>query len=598
MSNDKVSGKAFDFGLLGRVFGLVRQYRFVVVMCIIFTILGSAIAISTPLIVGKVFNEYIGKVANPHDSVYIANVEHGLFLAGLLYFGLLLCQTLFMYFQTYYNGWLGQQAIQHLRIRIFGHILGFRLRVYDTTPVGTLITRSISDVEAVADVFGEGSISIIGDTMQILFILSVMFYKSWQISLYCLSVFPILLVAAYIFKEKVKISFQDVRTQVAKLSAFIQEHITGMQIVQVFNRQKRELERFEKINALHRDANIRGVMYYSVFFPVIEVLQAIAVAFIIWGGSHLVLRGHTDPGTMVLFILLINVLFRPVRMIADKFNTLQMGMVAAGRIFTMLDTVDATPDTGTVVKPDMQGQVAFNNVWFAYNDENWILKDISFEVKPGEMLAIVGHTGSGKTSVTSLINRLYEKQKGDIWIDGTPVEDYELSNLRSQIAVVLQDVFLFSDTIANNIRLFNPNITIEQMEEAARMAGADRFINKLPGGFEYQVQERGATLSTGQRQLISFIRAILQNPAILILDEATSSIDHETEDMIQNATEVLLKGRTSIVIAHRLATIQKADRILVMEKGRIVESGTHSDLINQGGLYRKLYELQFTELVI
>jgi len=587
MSDDKITGKAFDFSLLRRIFGLVSGYKFVVFIAVLFTVLGSVIATSIPQVVKSSFNTYILHL----DGA-------GLLRLCILYFAMLILQTVFSYLQTYYNGWLGQQAIHKLRVRVFNHILNFKLSHYDRTPVGTLITRSISDVEAVADVFGEGLISILGDSLQIIFILAWMFHESWLLSLYSLAVFPFLLIAAYIFKEKVKGSFQDVRTQVARLNAFLQEHITGMQIVQVFNRQAIENERFEKINTLHKEANIRSVLYYSVFFPVIEVLQAISIGLIIWGGAKAVLIHITDPGTLIQFIMLINILFRPIRMIADKFNTLQMGMVAAGRIFKVLDTEDSTIDSGTIDNKQIEGKVSFKNVWFAYNDENWILKDISFEVKPGEMLAIVGHTGAGKTSITNLVNRVYEKQKGDILVDGISVDDYKLNSLRSQIAVVLQDVFLFSDTIANNIRLFNPGISIEQMHEAARLVGADRFINKLPGGFEYEVQERGATLSTGQRQLISFIRAILQNPRILILDEATSSIDHETEEMIKNATEVLLKGRTSIVIAHRLATIQQADRILVMEKGRIVESGRHEELINNGGLYRKLYELQFTELVI
>jgi ATP-binding cassette, subfamily B, multidrug efflux pump len=597
MSDNKITGKAFDFTLLKRIFSLVSKYKYVVVFNIILTVLGAALMVAMQFAVQYLYDNFVVKEFNKTGTINLQVVEHGILIAGAGYLSLLVLQTLFSYFQTYYNGWLGQQAIYQLRNRVFAHILGFRLRLYDKTPVGTLITRSINDVESIADIFGEGSISIIGDSMQILFILAAMFYTSWQLSLYSLSVFPLLLIAAYIFKEKVRISFQDVRTQVARLNAFIQEHITGMQIVQVFNRQKVEMDRFLKINAAHRDANIRGIMYYAVFFPVIELLNAIAVALIIWGGAREVMHMHATTGTLVLFILLINILFRPIRMIADKFNTLQMGMVAAGRIFAVLDTEDATADTGTIDKT-IDGEVEFKHVWFAYNDEDWILKDISFEAKPGEMLAIVGHTGAGKTSITSLVNRVYDKQKGDICIDGIPVEDYRLDSLRGQVAVVLQDVFLFSDTIANNIRLFNPAITTEQMEEAARLVGADRFINKLPGGFEYQVQERGATLSTGQRQLISFIRAVLQKPRILILDEATSSIDHETEEMIQHATEVLLKDRTSIVIAHRLATIQKADKILVMEKGRIVESGTHEELISREGLYRNLYELQFTELVI
>jgi ATP-binding cassette subfamily B protein len=374
-----------------------------------------------------------------------------------------------------------------------------------------------------------------------------------------------------------------------------------MQIVQVFSRQEEELVRFKDINAEHRNANIRSINAYSIFFPVIEVFSAVAVALIVWWAAKEIIGGEAFNEKFkdaIFFITCINLLFRPVRQIADRFNTLQMGMVAAGRIFNVLDAVDEIPDKGEIKDKEIEGRVEFKNVWFAYEGENWILKDISFTVEPGQTLAIVGHTGAGKTSITNLVNRLYPYQKGEICIDGKRVEDYKLGWLRKQIAVVLQDVFLFSDSIASNIRLYNDDISREEMIEASRMVGADRFIEKLPNGYDYEVQERGATLSTGQRQLISFIRAIIQDPKILILDEATSSIDHETEELIQHATSVLLKGRTSIVIAHRLATIQNADKILVMDKGHIVEEGTHQELLARGGLYRKLYELQFAELVI
>jgi ATP-binding cassette, subfamily B, multidrug efflux pump len=381
------------------------------------------------------------------------------------------------------------------------------------------------------------------------------------------------------------------------MNAFLQEHITGMQIVQIFNREKEEGLKFEQINREHKEANIRSVFYYSVFFPVIEVLSAISIAMLVWYGAGRILQDELTFGSLVAFILYLNLLFRPIRQLADKFNTLQMGVVSSERIFRVMDMEDFIPDEGKEEK-EIKGDVDFKNVWFAYEEENWVLKDVSFEVKQGESLAIVGHTGAGKSSIINLINRMYIKNKGDICIDDINIEDYKLEYLRKNIAVVLQDVFLFSDTIENNIKLYNEDITREQIIEAAKLVGAHKFIERLPGGYDYQVQERGGTLSTGQRQLISFIRAIIQNPKILILDEATSSIDQETEEMIQHATEVLLKGRTSIIIAHRLATIQNASQIVVMEKGRIKERGKHQELLQQGGLYRKLYELQFTELAI
>lgn len=588
--DSKPGGKAFDSTLLRRVFAIISDKKKTIVLAVILTFLMSAIGVLVPTLIGKTIQLAILK----KDLPFLITMAE-------IIVGTLMVQTLLMYFQTFLTNYLGQEAIRRLRTRVFDHIIKFRISVFDRTPVGTMITRAISDVETVADVFAQGFISISGDILQIIFILVTMFVMDWQLTLISLAVFPLLLVAAYIFKEAVKVSFQEVRTQVARLNAFIQEHITGMQIVQVFSREKEELERFREINAEHRNANIRSINAYSIFFPVIEVFSAVAVALIVWWVSREVLNtGDFDTKfkNAIVFLTFINLLFRPVRQIADKFNTLQMGMVAAGRIFNVLDMVDEIPDKGDKRDIDIEGRVEFRNVWFAYEGENWILKDISFTVEPGQTLAIVGHTGAGKTSVTNLVNRLYPYQKGAICIDNTRIEDYKLGWLRKQIAVVLQDVFLFSDTIANNIRLYNDDISREEMEEAARMVGADRFIDKLPGGYDYEVQERGATLSTGQRQLISFIRAIIQDPKILILDEATSSIDHETEELIQHATQVLLKGRTSIVIAHRLATIQNADKILVMDKGKIAEEGTHHELLAKGGLYRKLYELQFAELVI
>jgi ATP-binding cassette subfamily B protein len=572
------------------VFAIISDKKLMIALAIILTFMMSAAGVVTPLLVRHTIN----------DSILHKNMASLIQMAEIIVV-VLMVQTILMYYQTFLTNSLGQEAIRRLRTRVFDHVTKFRITVFDRTPVGTMITRTISDVETVADVFAQGFISIAGDLLQIIFILAAMFYLDWQLTLVSIAVFPFLLVAAYIFKEAVKKSFQEVRTQVARLNAFINEHITGMQIVQVFSRQEEEMSRFKDINAEHRNANIRSINAYSIFFPVIEVFSAIAIALIVWWAAREVIAGADFTlkfGDAIFFISCINLLFRPVRQIADRFNTLQMGMVAAGRIFNVLDSVDEIPDKGEIKDREIEGRVEFRNVWFAYEGENWILKNVSFTVEPGQTLAIVGHTGAGKTSVTNLVNRLYPYQKGEICIDGKRVEDYKLGWLRKQIAVVLQDVFLFSDTIANNIRLYNDTISREEMIEAARMVAADRFIEKLPNGYDYEVQERGATLSTGQRQLISFIRAIIQDPKILILDEATSSIDHETEELIQHATSVLLKGRTSIVIAHRLATIQNADKILVMDKGIIAEEGTHQELLAKGGLYRKLYELQFAELVI
>ncbi|MGZ5281098.1 MAG: ABC transporter ATP-binding protein [Bacteroidia bacterium] len=587
----KVTGRAFDSTLLRRVLGLISEYKGIFYMSVLLTIAMAVIGPMIPLTMQQTIDKNI-----------MNGDEQGLLNKTMIIVALLFGQTIVMYFQTYYTNWLGQQAIANLRKRIFDHILHFRLKVYDRTPVGTMITRTVSDVETVADVFAQGLINIAGDLLQIIVILAIMFSTDWQLSLISLAVFPFLLLAAYIFKERVKVSFQEVRTQIGRLNAFLQEHITGMQIVQVFNREEKEEQKFHKINAEHRDANIRGIWAYSVFFPVIEVLSAAAVALIVWWGAKGLITADLTFGVIMAFILYINLLFRPIRQVADKFNTLQMGMVAADRIFKVLDMEDYIPNKGSQSPQKLPGKVSFKNVWFSYDDENpeenWILKDVLFTVEPGKMLAIVGHTGAGKSSITNLINRLYTYQQGTVCIDDVPIEDYQLSWLRKQIAVVLQDVFLFSDTISNNIKLYNETISREQMTEAAKLVGAHKFIEKLPGGYDYEVQERGATLSTGQRQLISFIRAIIQDPKILILDEATSSIDHETEEMIQHATEVLLKDRTSIVIAHRLATIQNADQIIVLDKGQIAERGTHQELLAQNGLYKKLYELQFTELVM
>ncbi len=532
----------------------------------------------------------------------------------LLMVGLLLFQSVLHYFHTYITNWLGQAVIKDLRVKLFRHIAKLRLKYFDKTPIGALVTRTVSDLETIADVFSEGLISIIGDLLQLIVFVAVMFYIDWRLALISLSTIPILLIATRFFQQGIKSAFRDVRTQVAALNTFVQEHITGMNIVQVFNREEAEMKSFVSINKEHMKAHIRSVWYYSIFFPVVELLTAISIGLVVWWGSHGVISDDVSLGNVIAFIMFINMLFRPIRELADKFNTLQMGMVSGERVFRVLDTMEFIPDEGTKELAELKGELEFKNVWFSYKDipeseagkngkeniqetkskDDWILKDLSLKVEAGKTLALVGATGAGKSSVVNLIGRMYEFQKGQILLDGEDVRSIKLSSLRKNIGIVLQDVFLFSDTIANNISLNDPSISREQIISAAESVGAHRFIERLPGKYDFNVMERGAMLSTGQRQLISFIRAYVYNPTILILDEATSSIDHESEELIQEATMKLTKNRTSIIVAHRLATIQRADKILVMDKGKAIEEGNHQELLKKGGLYKQLYEIQFS----
>lgn len=584
MSDTKT--KSADIGILRKVYGLITPYRHLFIIAITITFINSFVGPAIPY-----------AIRHTIDNEILRFNTNGLYLMAMLIFGLMLLQAVLTYFETFMTNDLGQNAIKMLREKVYDHILNFKSKVFDKTPIGTLITRTITDVERVADIFSQGLINIVGDLLQLVIIIGVMFYTDWQLSLVVLSIFPLLLISSYVFKEKVKHSFQDVRTQVARLNAFLQEHITGMQIIQIFNKEKQELKKFNAINQKHRDANIRAVLYYSVFFPVIEILSSIAIALLVWYGTKGILSQELTFGTLVLFILYINMMFRPIRQITNNFNTLQMGMVASERIFKVLDIDDSIPNKGKVDR-EIEGSIEFRNVNFEYEQNEPILKNIDFKVAQGQTLAIVGATGAGKTTITNLLNRMYDIPSGDILFDGINAKDYELKCLRRQIAVVLQDVFLFSDSIMNNIKLFNESISQKSVEEAAELIGADRFIKQLPGGYDYVVQERGATLSAGQRQMVSFLRAIIQNPKILILDEATSSVDNETEELIQQAIEILLRGRTSIVIAHRLSTVQHAEQIIVLDKGEIKERGNHKELMAQDGLYRKLIKLQFTELAI
>ncbi|MDH5397728.1 MAG: ABC transporter ATP-binding protein/permease, partial [Cyclobacteriaceae bacterium] len=514
--------------------------------------------------------------------------------------GLLVVQSLVQYAHTYLSGWLGQYVIRDIRIKLFEHLLRLNLKFFDKTPIGQLVTRTVSDIETLADVFSQGLAAMVSDVLQLIFILMWMFITDWRLALVSLCTFPILVISTYVFKEKIKVAFNQVRNAVSTLNSFVQEHITGMSIVQIFGSEQREYEKFQTINKEHRRANIRSVLYYAIYFPVAEIISAAGIGLLVWYGAKGVINFEETGikiGVFISFIMYIQMFFRPIRMIADRFNTLQLGIVSTQRIINLIDNNDYVPNEGEHKPERLNGHVVFDKVWFSYNEGDYVLKDISLEVKQGETLALVGATGAGKSSIINLLNRFYEIDRGQINIDGKDIEQYELQALRKNIGLVLQDVFLFSDTIMQNITLGNPAITEEQVLHAADLVGARKFIEKLPGKLEYNVMERGSTLSVGQRQLISFIRAMVYDPAILILDEATSSVDTETEEMIQGAIDKMMMGRTSIVIAHRLSTIKKASKIIVLEKGHIVETGTHDELLLNNGHYAQLHKMQYKEVV-
>ncbi|MEO9965270.1 MAG: ABC transporter ATP-binding protein [Reichenbachiella sp.] len=529
------------------------------------------------------------------QEVANGDFEGLIFMIGLL-ISLLVVQAFVQYGHTYLSSWLGQYIIRDIRTNLYKHIQQLRLKFFDKTPIGRLVTRNISDIETLADVFSQGIAMMIGDLLQLVVILVFMFYTDWRLTLVSLSTLPVLIFATYIFKEKIKLSFNSVRTAVSNLNSFVQEHITGMSIVQIFNSEEREFEKFREINKEHKKANIKSVLYYSVYFPVAEVIQAIGIGLVVWYGAVKMIDAQYQPGVLIAFIMYIQMFFRPIRMIADRFNTLQMGIVSSNRLINLLENKEHIPNEGALNPAALEGRVKFSDVWFAYNEEDYVLKNINFEVQQGETVALVGATGAGKSSIINLLSRFYDINKGTIEVDGSNIQAYELSALRRNIGVVLQDVFLFSDSIEKNISLGNDDITREQIIEAAELVGAREFIERLPGGLDYNVMERGATLSVGQRQLISFVRAMVYNPKIIVLDEATSSVDTETEELIQHAIDRMMKGRTSIVIAHRLSTIQHADKILVLEQGEIKEMGSHDELLAKDGYYAQLHSMQYKEL--
>lgn len=582
------ASKKVNLSLLGRLFQLVAPYRFAFIVAAILTVTLAPLSILRPYLIQQMVDDYVFK-GDPTGLTRIA----------IIVFALLLVETVFRYGFSYVTSWLGQSVIRDLRVRIFRHITSLRLSYFDRTPVGTSTTRTINDIETINSVFSEGVMTIIADLLTLFAVLGIMFYTSWKLTLVCMTVLPILILASYIFKEKVKTSFQIVRTQIARMNAFLQERITGMRTVQIFNAEKQEAEKYKTINREYTKANLDSILYYAVFYPVVDIVAAAALGLMVWWGARNTLEVNgVTLGVLVAFPIYLNMLFRPIRTLADNFNTLQMALVAAERVFQLLDRTDKIENTGSL-KPDrLKGEVVFDKVWFSYNDKDFVLKDVSFQIRPGETMAIVGSTGSGKTTITNILNRFYDLQQGEVRIDGVNLREYELQGLRRRIAVVLQDVFLFSGTILENITLRDSGITREQVVQAAQMIGAHEFIMRLPGGYDYQVMERGATLSMGQRQLVSFVRALVFDPDILILDEATSSIDPETESVIQFAIETLIEQRTSIIIAHRLSTIRHADHILVLEKGQVLEYGDHDTLLrNENGRYRELYEMQFLQLV-
>lgn len=576
------SGKTFDFQIIKRLYGFIQPYRFRFWFLVFLILCMAGISPVVPLLIRYTLDNYLG-LTFQSDLLRM--------LGWML--GALFLQTGLQFSTSYLAGYLGQTVIRDIRIQLYEKIVNLKLAFFDATPIGRLVTRTVSDIETLNDVFSEGLASIAGDLLQLFLILGVMFYADWRLTLIIIATVPFMVFSTYVFKEYIKKSFNEVRTAVANLNSFVQEHISGMLIVQMFHAEKQELAKFNRINEEHRDANIRGIFAYSVFFPVADVIAAIGTGLVVWAASTYIVKEEMGVGTLTAFIMFINLFYRPIRMLADRFNTLQMGIVSTERILTLLDSTDHIQNNGIIQANHITGKIEFSDVTFAYQEPEWVVKNVSFTVEAGKTCAIVGATGAGKSSIIGLLGRLYDCQSGEINIDGIPLTSYEIGSLRQNIAVVLQDVFLFSSSIAYNIHLGDESITQEKMVEAAKAVGVHDFILSLPGGYDYEVKERGATLSVGQRQLISFVRALVHNPKIIVLDEATSSVDSETEVLIQQAISTLMKGRTAVVIAHRLSTIRNSDQILVMDKGEIKERGTQDELLALDGLYAQLYHLQF-----
>jgi ATP-binding cassette subfamily B protein len=582
---DEILGKAYDSKLMKRLLGYVKPYKKYVVLAILMNIVVAALGPLRPYLTKVAIDDYIA--LNDYDGLFLIS---GVLLATLLF------QSVIQYYLTYYTQLMGQKIIYDLRVSIFSHVQRLALRFFDKTPIGRLVTRTTNDVEALNELFSSGIVMVFSDVFQIFWILVFMFFMSWDLSLVTLSVLPILIYATFLFRRKVREAYRDVRFHLARLNSYMQEHVTGMNVVQIFSKEKDELIKFSGINADHRKANIDSIFYYAVFYPIVELLSSLAIALIIWYGGGEVVQNALTIGVLFAFIQFTEMFFRPIRDLSEKYNIMQTAMASSERIFKLLDnkTFIKNPDKPKDLKR-VKGEIEFKDVWFAYNPEEYVLKNISLKINPGETIALVGHTGAGKTSIINILTRFYDIQKGKILIDGVDISEIDKRELRKYISIVLQDVYLFSGTIKSNISLGSPEISDERVIEAAKIVGADKFIEKLPNKYDEEVKEKGATLSVGQKQLISFARALAYNPQVLILDEATSSVDTETEILIQQAIEKLLVGRTSIVVAHRLSTIQNADKIVVMHKGEIREIGTHQDLLAKQGIYYKLYQLQYKD---
>ena len=588
MDKQSVSGNVIDYKVLKRLFIYCKPYIKQFYLLVFFTISLSILSPIRPYLVQLTIDNHVA-----------FNDYNGMLNMIIILVILLVFQGIIQYYHTYLSGWIGQNIVKDLRIKLYSHIQKLRLKFFDNTPIGKIITRNISDIETIAEVFGQGLASIIGDLLQLIGILIIMFLINWKLTLVTLSTFPLLLLVTYIFKEKVKVSFNNVREAVANLNSFVQERIVGMNVIQIFARESREYESFKKINRNHLESNLKAVLYYSLYFPAMEFFTALGMGLMIWYGSYQILEDEITLGILIAFIMYLQMFFRPIRMIADRFNVLQMGVVSSIRIFKLLDTKEMIVNNDKFkIENNISGKLEFKNLWFAYNEKNYVLKNINFKINPGNVLAIVGSTGSGKTSIINLINRFYEFNKGEVYLDENKLRDYNLNQLRKVIGYVPQDVFLFSDTVRNNLTLGDKMISDKKIWEVIRYLKAEKFIEKLPGKLNYNVMERGATLSVGQRQLLSCIRILLFDPKIILLDEATSSVDSETEETIQNAISKILKNRTSIVVAHRLSTIKQADNILVLENGEIVESGKHDELKRNNKQYSKLYKMQFSEVTI